>query len=115
MACPSSNAVAGKGLDVKMWGNYLDPEPASSQLPTDQMSLWFPELIHEICILEKLHLRLAGHKFYVYQSWVLSVLCFLSPSAACVLNNPIFSPIHSSEEMQLSVWKDQKTFASELV
>ena len=110
MAYPSSDAVAGKGLDVKMWGNNLDPEPASAQLPTDHMSLWFPELIHEICTLEKLQLKLAGHKFDVYQSWVLSVLCSLSPSAPCVLNNPTFSPIHSSEEMLLRVWKDQKTF-----
>lgn len=79
------------------------------------MSLWFPELIHEICVLEKLHLNLAGHKFYVYQSRVLSVLCSLSPSAPCALNNPTFSPIHSSEEMLLRVWKDQKILASELV
>lgn len=110
MAYPSGKAVARKGLGVKMWGNNLDPEPASAQLPTDQMSLWFPELIHEICTLEKLHLKLAGHKFYVYQSWVLSILCYLPPRAPCVLNNPTFSPIHSSEEMPLGVWKDQNTF-----
>lgn len=40
--------------------------------------LWFPELVHEICILEKLHLMLAGHRFYVYESWVL-VFCVLFP------------------------------------
>lgn len=108
------NGIGG-GADVKIWGKNLDPEPAPAQLPTDQMSLWFPALIHEICILEKLHLKLAEHKFYVYQSWVLSVLCSLSPSAPCVLNNPTFFLVHGSEEILLGVWKDQKTLVSELV
>lgn len=107
--------MGGGKLDMKIWGKNLDPEPALAHLPTDQMSLWFPEFIHEICILEKLYLILAGHKFYVYEGWVFSVLCSLFLSTPCVLNNPTFFPIHSSEEMLFGVWKDQKTLASELV
>lgn len=67
----------GEGLDVKIWGKNLDPEPALAQWPTDQMSLWFPERIHEICILEKLYLMLAGHELYVDQNWVFRILCSL--------------------------------------
>lgn len=111
----SSGSGWGEELHVKSWRNNLDPEPALAQLPTDQMSLWFPKFIHEICILEKLHFVLAGQKFYAYQSWVFSALCSLSPRVPCVLNNPTFSPFHSSEEMLLGVWKDQKTLVSEIV
>lgn len=51
--------------------------------------------------LEKTALILAGHKFYVYESWVFSILSSLSLSVPCFQNNPTFSPIHSSEEMLL--------------
>lgn len=90
----------GEGLDVKIWGKNLDPEPALAWWPTDQMSLWFPERIHGICISEKLYLTLAGHKLYVDHEFL--EFCVLSLKFSMCPGYPPLSPIHSSEEMLLA-------------
>ena len=79
----------------------------------DSFLLWSFSVLTQV-ISQAIWLRRGKpQNIYVRQKtiWNLTfILCSLSPSAPCVLNNPTFSPIHSSEEMLLGVWKDQKTF-----